>query len=399
MADPGSPAEVLVVGGGVAALETLMALHDLAGDRVRVTLVAPDPDFVYRPMAVAEPFGFGEPRRYPLSRIVDDFGARLVQAGVTALDAAARRVVLRSGDTMPYDTLVLAPGARMLPAFDDALTFSGPGSGPAMRALLDELERGSVRRVAFVAPTVIGWTLPLYELALLTARHAAARNLKAELLLVTPEQRPLTLFGDRASAAVAELLAAAGVEFIGAGHVEVSAGVARLFPGGRALDAERVVALPLMRGPRIDGVPGEPDFGFIPVDRHGRVDGVEGVYAAGDATNFPVKQGGLAAQQADAVAEHVAARHGARLDPAPFRPVLRGFLFAGGADRYLRAAEPGEGAAAAQPLWWPPTKIAGRLLAPYLYAQEPDARPGPAPAGFADFEVALEPVHATPAGL
>jgi sulfide:quinone oxidoreductase len=397
MAEPGSPAEVLVVGGGVAALETLMAVHDLAGDRVRVTLVAPDPDFVYRPMAVAEPFGFGEARRYPLTRIADDFGARLVPAGVTALDAAAKRVVLRSGDTMPYDTLVLAPGARMLPAFDDAVTFRGPGSAPAMRALLDELEQGRVRRIAFVAPTVVGWTLPLYELALLTARHAAARSLERELVLVTPEQRPLALFGDRPSAAVAELLAAAGVEFIGASHVEVADGAARLFPGGRALGAERVVALPLIRGPRIDGVPAEPDFGFIPVDRHGRVDGLEGVYAAGDATDFPVKQGGLAAQQADAVAEHVAARHGARLEPSPFRPVLRGLLFAGGPDLYLRAVEPEEAAAAAQALWWPPTKIAGRRLAPYLYEQQPDARPGPAPAGFADFEVALEMVETAPA--
>lgn len=44
--------------------------------------------------------------------------AEPVQAGVVALDAPARRVVLRSGDTMRYDTLVLAPGARMLPAFD-----------------------------------------------------------------------------------------------------------------------------------------------------------------------------------------------------------------------------------------------------------------------------------------
>src|SRR5215218_1342571 len=172
MAELGSPAGVLVVGGGVAALETLMALSDLAGDRVRVTLVAPEPDFVYRPMAVAEPFGLGEARRYPLRRIVEDFGAGLLQASVEALDASARRIVLRSGDTMTYDTLVLAPGARMLPAFDDALTFTGPGSGPAMRALLDELDQGRVRRVAFVAPTVMGWTLPLYELALLTARHA-----------------------------------------------------------------------------------------------------------------------------------------------------------------------------------------------------------------------------------
>jgi len=398
MAEPGSPAEVLIVGGGVAALETMMALRDLAGDRVRVTLVAREPDFVYRAMAVAEPFGLGEAQRYPLRRIVEDFGAELVQAGVAALDASARRVVLRSGDMLRYDTVVLAPGARMLPAFDDALTFGGPESGPAMRALLDELEQGAVRRIAFVAPTVAGWTLPLYELALLTARHATTKHLQLELALVTPEQRPLALFGERPSAAVAQLLAAAGIAFIGASHVEVGEGEFWLVPGGRTLDVERLVALPLVRGPELEGVPAELEFGFVPVDRHGRVDGLDGVYAAGDATSFPVKQGGLAAQQADAVAEHVAARHGAQVEPSPFRPVLRGLLFAGGAERYMRAAEQGEGAAAARPLWWPPTKIAGRYLAPYLYEREAASVPGPAPEGFRDLEVLLDTPDAAPVG-
>jgi sulfide:quinone oxidoreductase len=363
-----------------------------------VTLVAREPDFVYRAMAVAEPFGLGEAQRYPLRRIVEDFGAELVQAGVAALDASARRVVLRSGHTLRYDTVVLAPGARMLPAFDDALTFGGPESGPAMRALLDELEQGAVRRIAFVAPTVAGWTLPLYELALLTARHATTKHLQLELALVTPEQRPLALFGERPSAAVAELLAAAGIAFIGASHVEVGEGEFWLVPGGHTLDVERLVALPLVRGPELEGVPAELEFGFVPVDRHGRVDGLDGVYAAGDATSFPVKQGGLAAQQADAVAEHVAARHGAQVEPSPFRPVLRGLLFAGGAERYMRAAEQGEGAAAPRPLWWPPTKIAGRYLAPYLYEREAASVPGPAPEGFRDLEVLLDTPDAAPVG-
>jgi sulfide:quinone oxidoreductase len=395
MAEPGSPAEILIVGGGVAALESLMALRDLAGDRVRVTLIAAEPDFVYRPMAVAEPFGFGEARRYPLRRVVEDFNARLVLAAVTAVDASDRRVVLRSGDTIHYDTLVLAPGARMLPAFDAAVTFAGPGSAAAMRTVLDDLEEGHARRIVFVAPTVAGWTLPLYELALLTVRHAAAAKVECDVTLVTPEPRPLALFGERASTAVAEMLAAAGIEFTGASHVEPVDGAVRLLPSGRTLAAARLVALPLIRGPQLGGVPSEPDFGFIPVDRHGRVAGLDGVYAAGDATNFPVKQGGLAAQQADAVAEHVAARHGAPLDPSPFRPVLRGLLFAGGADRYLRACDD---AVAAQPLWWPPTKIAGRYLAPYLYAREPVAAPGPAPEGFVDLEVPLETIDIAPVG-
>jgi hypothetical protein len=69
------PAEVLIVGGGVAALEAMMALRDLAGDRVHVTLVAPDADFVHRPWAVAEPFALGEARSFPLREIAADFAA------------------------------------------------------------------------------------------------------------------------------------------------------------------------------------------------------------------------------------------------------------------------------------------------------------------------------------
>jgi sulfide:quinone oxidoreductase len=114
MAEPGSPAEVLLVRGGVATLETLMALRDLAGHRVRMTLVAAEPDFVYRPMAVAEPFGLGEARRYPRRGVIEAFDAGLVLAGVVAVDASARRVVLCcSGNTIGYETPVLALGARI----------------------------------------------------------------------------------------------------------------------------------------------------------------------------------------------------------------------------------------------------------------------------------------------
>ena len=388
------PAEVVIAGGGVAALEALMALHELARDRVHVTLVAPEADFVYRPMMVAEPFELGHARRYPLEQIASDFDARLVRASVIAVRAAERRVVLRSGDQLGYDTLVLAPGARTLPAFDDAIAFGAPDSSAAMRDLLDAVEQRRARRVAFVAPTIVGWTLPLYELAIMTGRLALDHGLDTELTLITPEPRPLAVFGAGPSAIVARLLTAAGVEFVGSAQAEVEGGAVRLVPGGRVIPVDGAVSLPLVRGPQLEGVPAERDFGFFPVDRHGRVAGLEHVYAAGDATDFPVKQGGLAAQQADAVAEHVAAHCGAGVTPAPFTPVLRGMLFTGDHPRFLSAAG-GEEAASVQPLWWPPTKIAGRRLAPYLYERDEAeataaARP---PAGFTEVEVALDDVE------
>jgi sulfide:quinone oxidoreductase len=100
------------------------------------------------------------------------------------------------------------------------------------------------------------------------------------------------------------------------------------------------------------------------------VHGEQDVYAAGDATNSPIKQGGVATQQADAAAEAIAARAGADVEPQPFRPVLRGLLLTGATPRYMRAELSGGRGADSRvsdhALWWPPSKIAGKRLAPYL---------------------------------
>jgi hypothetical protein len=117
------------------------------------------------------------------------------------------------------------------------------------------------------------------------------------------------------------------------------------------------------------------------------VPGAPGVYAAGDATAFPIKQGGLATQQADAVAAALAADLGALPATPPFSPVLRGLLLTGGAPLYLRAELRGKhavgrsrtvsgalrGEVSIRALWWPPGKVAGRYLAPYLATARPVA--------------------------
>ena len=143
-------------------------------------------------------------------------------------------------------------------------------------------------------------------------------------------------------------------------------GLVGLGPDRPPLEVDRIVALPLLDGPRVDGVPSDAR-GFIPVDDFGRVTGVPDVYAAGDATNQPIKQGGLACQQADAVAAHIVAAAGADIAPEPAHLVLRGRLLTGRRDRFLRReAGDASGTAASEPLWWPPAKVSSRYLAPYL---------------------------------
>ena len=248
------------------------------------------------------------------------------------------------------------------------------------------------RRIAFVVPPGVTWALPIYELALMAQRRALELGLDdVRITVVTPEETPLAIFGPAASEAVSALLLARGIEVeAGVFAHEGEGGELILTPGDRRVNAAEVVALPVMEGPAIAGLP-KDDGGFIPIDEHARVRGVEDVYAAGDGTNFPIKQGGLGTQQADAAAMHIGHRLGAAIAVEPFRPVLRGKLLTGEESLHLRAdvaGGGGEGEAALDCLWWPPHKISGRYLAPFLYHGDVHAEPEP-PRRSLDVEVAL----------
>jgi sulfide:quinone oxidoreductase len=365
-----APTKVVIVGGGVAALEALMALYELAGDRITLQLVTPTPEFAYRPLAVAEPFGLGEARRYDVVRIAADHRAAVHIAGVQSVDTAGHRVVTWDGRELPFDILLVAVGARATTSIPGSVMIQGPGYTGRFRTVLHELDERQVRHVAFAVPPGASWPLPLYELALMTATHVADHGLReVRLSLVTPETAPLELFGAAASQTVSELLEERGIDLhLSRYPTRFEDGELSLIPDEK-LPVERVVSLPSLLGPKLGGLPADPD-GFIPVDLHGLVHGEQDVYAAGDATNSPIKQGGVATQQADAAAEAIAARAGAEVDPQPFRPVLRGLLLTGSTPRYMRAEVSGgrgeDWRVSDHALWWPPSKIAGKRLAPYL---------------------------------
>ena len=387
------PLNVVVAGGGVAALETVLALRALAEDRVTIDVLAPDEAFTYRPLEVGGPFRLGNPRRYSLAAIAESHGATLHQDTLHRVDWERRIATGSSGEMHTYDALVVAVGARPEPALPGALTYTGRRDAPELRHVLGELRSGAASSVAFVVPYGASWPLPVYELALLTAAEVHDAPTNPRILLVTPEQRPLELFGRPAGDEIAKLLLASGIEFHGSARPVRVAGDELLLAGDAgALPADRVVALPRLVGRRIRGLPPSRHDGFIATDGHGRVFGAEGVWAAGDIADYRVKQGGLAAQQADAVAQDIAAVAGAPVAPQPFEPVLRGLLLTGATPRYLRGGRaPGVDAASDHALWWPPSKIAARYLSAYLGAAQdhsllgPDAAPGSVP-----IEVRLE---------
>lgn len=363
---------MVIAGGGVAGLEALLALRHQAEDRVEIEVLAPERDFTYRPLAVAEPFGRGQALRFDLASLVADLGARHRADALTSVDPDHRLARTRAGDEVAYDALLVACGAASREAIPGAFTFWGTAGGGGLAELLGELERAGTAELVFALPAGAGWPLPLYELALLTRSYLDTRGADGvRTAVVTHEDSPLEIFGADASETVASLLERRGIGLCTG--CRAAAAVEReglsLIPAGR-IAADRVVALPRLEARRIGGLPRDED-GFLPTDEHGRVRGVDGVFAAGDGTSFPYKQGGIAAQQADAVAEWIAARAGAPVTPRPFRPVLRGLLLTGGEPTFLRAELDGgdeTSAAAPHALWWPPGKIAGKYLAPHLAA-------------------------------
>lgn len=357
------PWRVVIAGGGVGGVEALLGLRTLGEGCLRLTLVTPDLHFVLRPHAVAEPFGGPPSPSLPYADIAREQGARFVRDRVRAVRADERIVELEGGDELPYDALLLAVGAQTRLVHPAALTFDGPRAVPAVRELVSDLTHGRIETVALVVPEGVTWALPMYELALMLRGRARRRR----VLLVTSEPAPLAVFGEEPSRAVGEMLARAGIELhTGAHPVVADEGHAvGLSSDGPWLAVDRIVAPPLLVGPVLPGVPHD-GAGFIPVDEHGRVPGLDRVYAAGDGTDAAIKQGGLAAQQADAAIRHLTAQAGGLLPPDPFRPVLRGRLMTGQVDRYLRHDPASGDAVLDAPLWEPAAKVVGHYLAPWL---------------------------------
>lgn len=379
MQNPGNarPAHVVIAGGGFAALEASAALTALAGGRVRLTVIAPDPTFAYHPAATAEVFEDRAPLAYELSRLLIGLDASHLASRLVGVMPHAKQALLESGVKLGYDALILAIGARSHPSVSGALIFRDQRDVLPVRAVLSELESLDAPRLVIVVPSRSSWPLPAYELALRAASRLERSSERADVTIVSAERAPLEIFGGKPSRLMADLLAGRRIRFRGSTAsrgVNADGSLALEFEAPVAADA--VIAMPELRGVRIPGVPARW-FGFIPVDNVGRVDGLSDVYAAGDVTTFPIKQGGLAAQQADHVAHTIAAELGAPVREPRYSRILQARLQDGGQSRFMRCeldefgqpAEPStERVAQSEEMQ---TKVYAQYLAPYLARHQP----------------------------
>jgi sulfide:quinone oxidoreductase len=373
--------DVVVCGGGIAGAEGLLRLHSLAGNHVSLTLVTPNDEFVYRPLTVREPFALGEAGRESIPELARAAEATWVTDKLAWVDRAGKMAHTEQGEAIAYDALLLAVGARPHAPFDHALVFDDAHADTHFHGLLQDIEGGYIKRIAFVAPDGPCWPLPLYELALMTAERANGLGLDdVELSLITPDAAPLIAFGGTAVAAVEKELARAGIALYTSAAVKVPEPGSIVFQPRGALRVDRIVTLPRIAGPSVRGIPGGERGGFLPIDAHCRVRTAENVFAAGDATNFPIKHGGLGAQQADTAAAGIAALAGADVTPEPYDPVIYGKLLTGRDPLYLTArivAGSGFSSEVSLEPQWPADKVVAEELGRFRAARNAD---GPATA-------------------
>jgi sulfide:quinone oxidoreductase len=334
-------------------------------------LLTPSDEFVYRPLSIGEPFSASHAKRYPLAPLAAGAGAELRRDTLASVDAGNQVVVTGTGAKVPYDALILGLGAALQPFSTHATSVDDTRMDELLHGLVQDIEGGYVHRLAIVVPGPMPWPFPAYELALMASERAWDMQAELEVTLFTPERAPLALFGAHASGEVARLLSERRIEVVTSAYCEIPRSqLVVVHPGGRSVAADRIVAFPQLVGPDVSGLPRDGG-GFLPVDEYGRVRGVHRVWAAGDGTDHPIKQGGVAAQLADTVAESIAALAGVSRDVQPFAPILEGVLMTGGTARYLRATPAGaegesESVFTELPRGSAPPKIAARYLGPHL---------------------------------
>ena len=310
---------IVILGGGTGG--TLMAnrLRTHYGADAEITVVDQDDRHVYQPGLLFVPFGLADPDHIvrPRERQLHK-GIAFRLAAVERVDIDERIVTLEGNETLPYDLLVVATGARLLPDETEGLT--GPGWGEkvftfydlegatALHRALEDFDGG---RIALnVVDLPIKCPVAPLEFAFLADWYFQERGIRdaVELTYVTPLDGAFTK--PTASATLGGMLEEKGVSLVtefNTGEVD-GAGGRLVSYDEREVPFDLAVVVPLHGGAEyVERSPGLGDeLGFVPTDKHSLLaKGFANIFVIGDATNLPSsKAGSVAHFQGDILFEN-----------------------------------------------------------------------------------------------
>jgi NADH dehydrogenase FAD-containing subunit len=311
---------ILVLGGGFGGLEAAFYLRMRLDERADLTLVSDSDRFLFKPNTIYIPFGL-DPERLviPLEHPTRRKGISLVRAAAHEIDPL-RKIVDVDGGKLLYDYLVVATGASMRPVeipglAEHAETIWTPEAMLRLRTalgrLLEEVRGGNRRRVLFLVPPNNKCAGPLYELVFMLDTWLRRRRARdgVDITWSTFEETFIQAFGPRLHHTVAGEFQRRGITGHNGYVVEEIAPREVRYRHGERLPFDLLVSFPpYVAATAFPGLP-QDDRGFLRTEAATRqVVGHPEIYAVGDAGDFPVKQAFLAFLQADAAAEHIAAR-------------------------------------------------------------------------------------------
>ena len=309
---PSKPHRVVIVGAGFGGLETAFRL---AGAPVEITVVDRRNHHLFQPLlyqvatASLATSEIAWPIRYLLR---DRRDVTTLFATVSGVNAAAKQVLLDDGDTVAYDTLVLATGARHAYFGHDEWEPFAPGlktledATTLRRRILVAFERAEresdpERRAALLTFVIIGAGPTGVELAgtiVELARHTLApdfRNIdtrKARVVLIEAGPRVLAGFADDLSAYAQASLEKIDVEVkLGQAVTECSAdGVVY---GGNRLEARTIIwAAGVRASPAAEWLDAPADrAGRLQVEPDLTVPGHPDIFAIGDTVTISAWNG------------------------------------------------------------------------------------------------------------
>jgi sulfide:quinone oxidoreductase len=325
---------LVVLGAGTAG--TLLAnrlRRQFSENELRIDVVDRDDGHVYQPGLLFVPFGLASPEALVRSRRAQlRRGIEYHEAEIGGVSLSDQRVELEDGSVLPYDTLVVATGARLLPEETEGLTGAGwqesvftfydlPGA-VALRAALDRFEGG--RLVVDIVDMPIKCPVAPIEFSFLADWFLRRRGLRERttLTLATPLDGCFTK--PVASKHLTHLLDEKGIELeveFAAGEVD-GAGGRLVSYDGREIPFDLLVAVPLHGGQAyVDRSEGLGDaLGFVPTDPGTlQAKAADNVFALGDATDLRAsKAGSVAHFEGEILAENLAAFLRGRSLPARF---------------------------------------------------------------------------------
>lgn len=327
---------ITVLGAGFGALTAARRLRKKA-PAIEVTLVAPEPTFLFYPSLIWIPARLrsGDDLRIDLEPFFQQEGIHLHRGRVTALRDGGRTVVTDTGE-ITNDGLIIASGARFRDQpTGQANTVTICEGVPAAEQLRDRLEglAGGTLAFGFMGnpnePAAMRGG-PMFELLFGTDTLLRRQGRRDDFRLVffTPAPEPGKRLGDRAVAGIQREMAKRGIE-PHLGHKIQEFQSDRVVTDGDEIPADLIAFMPGMEGPDWAEASGLAlsDGGLFRADAHCRAEGAERVYVAGDAGSFEgpswmPKQAHLADLQAVAAADNLAAELAGRTPTARFKPEL-----------------------------------------------------------------------------